>query len=68
MRLVVTELNRDATVAFLLKGLHNLSEGYSCLDASRPWLVYWIVHSLELLGEFVDDEKQKRAIISFLAK
>lgn len=22
-----------------------------CLDASRPWLCYWILHSLELLEE-----------------
>jgi protein farnesyltransferase subunit beta len=48
--------------------LESLSEGYCCLDASRPWLVYWIVHSLELLGEDIDDEKQKSAIVQFLAK
>ena len=25
--------------------------GPQCLDASRPWLCYWILHSLELLEE-----------------
>ena len=39
------------TVRFLLKRLHELSEGYKCLDASRLWLEYWILHSLEMLGE-----------------
>lgn len=26
-----------------------------CLDASRPWLCYWILHSLELLDEPIPD-------------
>jgi protein farnesyltransferase subunit beta len=45
-----------------------LSEGYICLDASRPWLVYWIIHSLELLDEFIDDDVERKAIIQFLAR
>ena len=63
-----SELNREKTLVFLRKGLQSLSEGYCCLDASRPWLVYWIVHSLELLDEDVDDEKLKKAIVKFLAQ
>ncbi len=31
-------------------GLGSLASGYVSLDASRPWLTYWISHSLELLG------------------
>lgn len=61
-------LHREKTVNFLRKGLTSLSEGYECLDASRPWLVYWIVHSLELLDEFVEDGTEKKAIIEFLAR
>ncbi|KAG9336505.1 hypothetical protein JZ751_002852 [Albula glossodonta] len=38
---------------YLKKGLQNLSDSYECLDASRPWLCYWILHSLELLNEHV---------------
>ena len=26
-----------------------------CLDASRPWLCYWILHSMELLNIPVSD-------------
>ena len=61
-------LNRQKTVAFLKKGLQDLSEGYECLDASRPWLVYWIVHSLELLGEMENiSDELKSSIVQFLA-
>lgn len=34
---------------YLLSGLRGLSSSYVSLDASRPWLIYWIMHSLELL-------------------
>ena len=52
---------------FLLKGLKNLSEGYECLDASRPWLAYWILHSLELLNVAIEGH-QRTEIINFLAR
>ncbi|OWK09874.1 FNTB [Cervus elaphus hippelaphus] len=34
-------------------GVHEGARGRAaeCLDASRPWLCYWILHSLELLDE-----------------
>jgi len=60
-------LKRAKTIGFLRKGLSNLSRGYECLDASRPWLVYWIVHSLELLGESFSDA-ESRAIVEFLSR
>ena len=42
---------RAEHAAYLMAGLGDLASGYVSLDASRPWLCYWIVHSLELLGE-----------------
>ena len=51
-------LNRHRTVRFLAQGLEHLAGGYDCLDASRPWLVYWILHSLELLGETLTDQQE----------
>lgn len=27
-----------------------MPSGYVSLDASRPWLLFWTLHSLELLG------------------
>ncbi|CAI5461577.1 unnamed protein product [Closterium sp. Yama58-4] len=47
-------LLRERHVRFLLKGLDHLSSSYASLDASRPWLVFWIVHSLSLLQHPLD--------------
>jgi len=60
-------LQRAKTVAFLRRGLSQLSRGYECLDASRPWLVYWVVHALELLEE-VFSEAESRSIVDFLSR
>lgn len=48
-------LEKEKHLHYLKKGLRNLSDAYECLDASRPWLCYWILHSLELLDEPVPD-------------
>lgn len=32
------------------RGLRGLPGGYSSLDASRPWLCYWILNALDLLN------------------
>ncbi|XP_067940029.1 protein farnesyltransferase subunit beta-like [Watersipora subatra] len=53
--------------SFLMKGLTRLSGSYSCLDASRPWLCFWILHSLELLGVTIPSELQTQ-VPEFLAK
>lgn len=37
------------------------------LDSSRPWLCYWILHSLNILGERLDDEEYDK-IVNFLTK
>ena len=46
---VRVRLLRAAHVLYLIKGLRGLGHSYVCLDASRPWLVYWIINSLDLL-------------------
>lgn len=60
-------LNRAKHVTFLKKGLKNLSESYECLDASRPWLCYWILHSLALLEEPISEEV-KDQVTDFLIR
>jgi len=40
----------DEHVRYLHKGFAQLPAGFVSLDASRPWICYWIVHSLALLG------------------
>jgi len=63
-------INVEGTRAFLKKGLKRLSGGYACLDSSRPWLVYWIVHALQILDPGGSDLDQAtcRRVALFLAK
>ena len=60
-------LHRRKHEAFLTKGLQHLSESYECLDASRPWLCYWILHSLELLSIDIPEDLVPK-IAQFLGK
>ncbi|CAF1488913.1 unnamed protein product, partial [Adineta steineri] len=48
-------LNRDKHVTYLLKSLRHLPRSHESLDASRPWLVYWITQALYLLDEQLSD-------------
>ena len=47
-------LSPGSLFRFCLEGLESLNSGYSCLDASRPWLCYWCanvpVHALQIPG------------------
>jgi len=46
-------LLRSPHASYLLNALTNpLSRGFVSLDASHPWMVYWCLHSLDLLGHF----------------
>ncbi|CAB4038020.1 farnesyltransferase subunit beta-like, partial [Paramuricea clavata] len=60
-------LNRKKHIQYCSRGLSNLSASYECLDASRPWLCYWILHSLELLDRPVTKETAKQ-VTEFLIK
>ncbi|KAL7006252.1 CAAX farnesyltransferase (FTase) subunit beta [Cystobasidiomycetes sp. EMM_F5] len=55
-------LNRKAHIRWLKGILSPLPAPYTSLDASRPWLVYWVAHSLALLGTRLDAETRKKAI------
>lgn len=61
-------LSRDAHVEYLLKGLRALPQGFTSLDASRAWVVYWCTHGLALLGcdLHVEDEALARDVVGFL--
>uniref|UniRef100_L7M4M2 Protein farnesyltransferase subunit beta n=1 Tax=Rhipicephalus pulchellus TaxID=72859 RepID=L7M4M2_RHIPC len=60
-------LQREQHIAYLMKGLSHLPKAYQDLDASRPWLCYWILHSLELLEVTLYSE-MKTSIANFLGK
>lgn len=45
-------LDRDSHIEFLQRGLSQpLKASYMSLEASRPWIAYWILHGLDLLGQ-----------------
>lgn len=44
-------LFREKHAKYLKNNLGGLSQGFCCLDASRPWMVYWICHALFLLND-----------------
>ena len=48
-RLEAVRLRRADHVRYLCSGLQTLPAGYIKLNASRPWICYWITHSLALL-------------------
>ncbi|GFR66454.1 protein farnesyltransferase subunit beta [Elysia marginata] len=60
-------LDRELHTEFLLRGLKHLSGSYQCLDSSRPWLCYWILHSLELLDSPITEDHALN-IAHFLGK
>ncbi|KAJ7974562.1 Protein farnesyltransferase subunit beta [Quillaja saponaria] len=62
---LMLELQRDNHLQFLNKGLRYLGPSFCVLDANRPWLCYWILHSIALLGDCVEDELEDN-IIDFL--
>ena len=45
-------LHREKHLKYLIQGLSRpLPEGFISLGASKPWILYWIVHSIGLLGD-----------------
>ncbi|XP_026742999.1 protein farnesyltransferase subunit beta [Trichoplusia ni] len=49
-------------VQLLKDYLRKLPTNYECLDASRTWIVYWILHSLWLLNDMPDAETLSDAV------
>jgi protein farnesyltransferase subunit beta len=56
-------LDREKHLAYLRKGfLAGFPSSYVSLDASRPWLVYWALHSFDLLGYELSQEERERTV------
>ena len=60
-------LNRERHISYLHGGLQCLPSGFIVLDSSRPWICFWIIHSLALLEASLPSEVPKDAVIDFLA-
>ncbi|CDP02121.1 unnamed protein product [Coffea canephora] len=64
---VFLEIRRDNHIQYLMHGLNNLAPSFSTLDANRPWICYWILHSIALLGDSLDGELE-HSTIEFLSR
>lgn len=61
-------LKRDAHMAFVQAGLQCLGGGYVSLDASRPWLCFWSLHSLALLEAGLPEGLTSHDFVEFLSR
>lgn len=60
-------LERQAHVNFLTKLLEPLPSAYTAFDTNRSWLLYWILHSYDLLSVSLDPKGRARAIATLLS-
>ncbi|CAG2107448.1 unnamed protein product [Medioppia subpectinata] len=60
-------LFRDKHNRYLIRGLSQpLHQSFECLDSSRPWLTYWITHSLAILDNNAELELNAPKVVTFL--
>jgi protein farnesyltransferase subunit beta len=55
---ILKNLLTEKHKSYLERGYEQLSSSFTSLDASRPWIIYWITHSLDLLSESISEEKK----------
>ncbi|GAQ38130.1 CAAX farnesyltransferase (FTase) subunit beta [Aspergillus tubingensis] len=61
-RFGVPALNQNDHLIYLYDSLEDYPEGFAGMDASRPWMVYWVLAGLSLLGE--DVTKYRERVVS----
>eukprot|EP00474_Spongospora_subterranea_P010668 CRZ11126.1 hypothetical protein [Spongospora subterranea] len=62
------ELRRTAHALFAISSSLKLPSWAVSLDASRPWVCFWIVHSLSLLGQLHNQREICDNMIEFLSR
>ncbi|KAG0151654.1 hypothetical protein CROQUDRAFT_651089 [Cronartium quercuum f. sp. fusiforme G11] len=60
-------LDRTAHMKYLIPGLNHLAPRFTGLDASRPWLMYWILNSFSILNLGLNTADRQRAIDTVLS-
>ena len=60
-------LKRKKHVEYCLRNIRELHPTYISLNSSRTWIVYWLVHSLGVLGELELDEDLQTDVVQFLS-
>ncbi|WVF65571.1 hypothetical protein IAT40_000300 [Kwoniella sp. CBS 6097] len=59
-------LRKGEHTQFLASTFFKLPGKFVSLDASRPWLVFWTVHSLDILGVALDQGTKDRVVSTVL--
>eukprot|EP01147_Barroeca_monosierra_P003192 gene3192-5921_t len=59
-------LTIDSHLQYAARSLNKLSSAFECLDASRPWLIYWNLNTYVLLGGLIS-EKLANSVIETLS-
>jgi protein farnesyltransferase subunit beta len=57
-----TTLRKAEHAGYFQQLLFRLPPGFVSLDASKPWLMYWTLHSLDLLGIGLDQGTKDRCV------
>jgi hypothetical protein len=57
-----TTLRKAEHAGYFQHLLFRLPPGFVSLDASKPWLMYWTVHSLDILGIALDQGTKDRYV------
>ena len=55
-------LLREKHLRYCRRGLEKLGRGFTALDASKPWLMYWMIHSISLLDGEIPDSLKDRVV------
>lgn len=55
----VPRLARDKHASFLHRSLEEMPAAFVGFDASRPWIIYWALTALALLGENVEPYRER---------
>lgn len=55
----VPRLDREQHIDFLHRSLEDFPAAFVAVDASRPWMVYWALMGLYLLGEDVAQYRER---------
>ncbi|EGD76967.1 farnesyltransferase [Salpingoeca rosetta] len=58
----LVKLDPEQHLPYVTGGLGTLPSGFETLDASRPWLVYWSLNALVILGGTISPELKRRVI------
>jgi len=60
-------LERSKHVEYCLRNIRDLHPTYVSLNSSRTWIVYWLVHSLGVLGELDLEKDLQTDVVKFLS-